>query len=187
VKKTKDFLVLEEFHELIDRAVQQRWERDGRYSAKDILGDIRSDGKIWEAIAKQFAERVATTAIRQHMKTREPDTDPAQQKFPFANEVPIPSITYKGTKVSTLRATGEEYRCHEKWYENRLKGTVKRSKYDKKTLARIKGLGRIVGKYCETDTNATVRTVIEERHKRLEELRKQRSQRLSRALREPGR
>jgi hypothetical protein len=144
VRNPKDKLILEEFRAMIDKAAQERWERDGRYSAKDILDDVRSDEKLWKAIAEQFAERIATTAIRERMKARQPDRDPAQLKFPFANEIPVPSINFKGTVVSTLRASSEEYLWFEGWFEKQQKGIERRNKADKKTLARVHRLGRIV-------------------------------------------
>lgn len=173
--KLNDARVLQdEFRELVSRAVQERWERDGRYSARDILSDIRCDEKVWRAIADQFAERAATVVIRRHMTARQPENDPAQERFPFAKELPVPSITYKGTIVSTLRATADEYIWYTDWYERRLEGTVKRSRFDKKTLARVKRFGRIVEKYRETNHSMSIRAIIEARQERLAALRKKR-------------
>lgn len=162
----------EEFRELVSKAADERWKKEGRYSARDILSDIRCDEKVWRAIADEFAERAATVVIRRHMAAREPDNDPAQEKFPFAKELPVPSINFKGTIVSTLRATAEEYVWYTDWYERRLTGTTKRSKFDKKTLARVKRLRRLVEK--ESKPGMTVRAIIEERQERLAELRKRR-------------
>jgi hypothetical protein len=174
-KQTEGTRVLvEEFRELVAKAAQDRWEREGRYSAKDILEDIRADEKVWRAIADQFAERAATFVIRRQMSAREPENDPAQEKFPFAKELPVPSITYKGTIVSTLRATADEYVWYQNWYEKRLAGTVKRSRFDRKTLARAKRFGRVVEKYREIGPTMGVRAIIEARQERLAELRKRR-------------
>jgi hypothetical protein len=166
-----------EFRELVNKAVHERWTRDGRYSAKEILSDIRCDEKVWRAIADQFAERAAAVVIRRQMTVREPENDPAQEKFPFANELPVPSITYKGTIVSTFRATADEYVWFENWYERRLAGTVKRSRFDKKTLAKVKRFGRVVERYHDVNPGMGVREIIEARQERLVALRKQRSKR----------
>jgi hypothetical protein len=170
-------VLVAEFRELVSKAAQERWERDGRYSAKEILEDIRADEKVWRTIADQFAERAATLVIRRQMSAREPEGDPAQEKFPFAEELPVPSITYKGTIVSTLRATANEYVWYENWYEKRLAGTVKRSRFDKRTLVKVKRFGRIVEKYREVDSSMGVRAIIEARQERLAELRKRRKAR----------
>jgi hypothetical protein len=166
-----------EFRELVSKAVEERWERDGRYSAKEILSDIRCDEKVWRAIAEQFAERAATVAIRRHMAAREPKPDPAQESFAFAKELPVPSITYKGSTVSTLRATAEEYSWHTDWYERRLTGTLKRSRFDKNTLAKLKRFGLVVDKYREADPTISVRAIIEARQARLAKLRAERRKR----------
>ena len=183
MNKQKAALILEEFYHLVDKATEERRERDGRYSAKDILNDIRADERLWRAIADQLAERVATTAIHRRIKARQPDTDPAQQKFPFASEIPIPWINFKGTIVSTLRASADEYIWFEGWYEKQLNGTEQRNKTDKKTLARVKRLGRIVRTYQEEHPGLGVREIIVARQERLAELRKKRSQRASKAAR----
>jgi len=168
----KDDRVLEvEFRELVNKAVQDRWDRDGRYSAKDILKDIRSHEKTWIAIA----ERLATLAIRKQIAARELGVDPAQEKFAFVKELPVSSITYKGTVVSILRASAEEFMWHTKWYRRRLAGIVKKSKAEKKTLARLERVDRLVGKYREDDPNISIREVIEARHERLAALRKKRT------------
>lgn len=166
-----------QFRELVNNALEERWTRDGRYSAKDILSDIRCDEKVWRAIAEQFAQRAAAVVIRRQMTAREPENDPAQERFPFAKELPVPSITYKGSIVSTLRASADEYVWYTNWYERRLAGTVKRSRFDKKTLAKVKRFGRVVEKYRDENPGMDVRAIIEARQERLAALRKRRSKR----------
>jgi hypothetical protein len=171
--KTEHLLELQ-FRELVGNALEERWKRDGRYSAKDILADIRTNDDVWKAMAEQFAQRAAVNAIHRQMAARDPGVDPAQERFPFAKELPVPSITYKGSVVSTLRSTAEEYLWFSNWYEHRHTGTVKRSKYDKKTLAKIKRFARIVEKYRGDDPDITVQAVFQARQERLDALRKQR-------------
>ena len=35
-----------EFLELVTKATEERWEREGRYSAQEILNDIRGNEKV---------------------------------------------------------------------------------------------------------------------------------------------
>jgi hypothetical protein len=164
------------FLELVTRATQERWEREGRYSAQEILNDIRGDEKVWRSVADLLAEKAASAVIKRQMKAREPERDPAQEKFAFANELPVLSIQYKGSIVSTLRATAAEFAWYSDWYEKRHKGTVKRTKHDKHTLARVQRLARLVDSYTETNPGITVREIIEARQAKLEALRKRRRQ-----------
>ena len=163
-----------QFRALVSNALDERWQRDGRYSAKDILTDIRTNDEVWQAMAEHFAQRAAVIAIRHQMATRDPAIDPAQERFPFAKELPVPSIMYKGSVVSTLRSTADEYLWFSRWYERRHNGTVKRSKYDKKTLARIQRFARIIEKYQGDDPTMTVQRIFQVRQERLEALRQQR-------------
>ena len=100
--------VEQEFRNLVQAAVDQRWEREGRYSAKEILADIRenqANDDLWQLMAEQLAARAAAGAIQRQMKVRTQTVHPAQQAFPFAGELPVPAINYKRSVVSTLRAT----------------------------------------------------------------------------------
>lgn len=172
----KDFRALEtEFRDLIMRAAEGRLLREGRYSANDILNDVRSDEQFWQTIAEGFAQRAATAIIHRQLASRKAELPHSQQAFSFVKELPVPTITYKGAVVSTLRATPEEYAWYTGWYERRLNGTVKRSRFDKKTLARLKRFGRIVDKYRTNDPNVSLRAVLEARQTRLEKLRLQRA------------
>jgi hypothetical protein len=166
-----------EFRELISAALEERWKKEGRYSAKDILEDIRSNEKLWRAMAEQLAHRAATTLIRRRMASRDPGIDPAQERFPFAKDLPVPTIMYKGSVVSTLRCTAAEYLWFSNWYEHRHTGTVKRSRHDKKTLARVQRFARIVEKYRGDDPDASMEKVFRLRQEKLEALRKQRKNR----------
>ena len=136
-----------EFLELVTRATQERWDRDGRYSAQEILSDIRSNEQVWRSVAESLAEKAASAVIKRQMKAREPERDAAQDKFAFASELPVPSIQFKGSIVSTLRATAAEFAWYSDWYEKRHEGTVKRTKHDNRTLARVKRLARLVDRY----------------------------------------
>jgi hypothetical protein len=170
-------LVELQFRKLVSEALEERWRKDGRYSAKDILADLQNHEEVWKAMAAQLAQRAAVVAIRRQMAARDPGIDPAQEKFQFAKELPVSSITYKGSVVSTLRSTADEYIWFSNWYERRHTGTVKRSKFDKKTLAKIKRLARIVEKYRGDGSEVTVRSVFQARQDRLDALRKQRRNR----------
>jgi hypothetical protein len=163
-----------EFRETVGNALEERWKTEGRYSAKEILGDVRANEQLWQKMTELFAQQAAVVAIRREMAKRDPGVHPSQEQFPFARELPVPSITYKGSVVSTLRSSAEEFIWFSNWYEHRYKGQIKRSKFDKKTLARIKRFERLVLKYRGDDPQISVEGVVRTRQERLEGLRKQR-------------
>lgn len=163
-----------EFRELVGNALEERWKAEGRYSAKEILADVRANGEIWQKMMELLAQQAAVVAIRREMARRDPGVHPSQERFEFANELPVPSITYKGSVVSTLRSTADEFMWFSNWYEHRYRGQVKRSKFDKKTLARIKRFERVVERYRGSDPNLSIEGIVKARRERLERLRKQR-------------
>ena len=163
-----------EFRETVGGALEERWKTEGRYSAKDILADVRANEQLWQRMTELFAQQAAVVAIRREIARRDPGVHPSQERFPFAKELPVPSITYKGSIVSTLKSTAEEFIWFSNWYEHRYKGQIKRSKFDKKTLARIKRFERLVLKYRGDDPQVVMEAIVRARQERLEGLRKQR-------------
>ena len=163
-----------EFRETVGSALEERWKTEGRYSAKDILADVRSNEQLWQKITELFAQQAAVVAIRREIARRDPGVHPSQERFPFAKELPVPSITYKGSIVSTLKSTAEEFIWFSNWYEHRYRGQIKRSRFDKKTLARIKRFERLVLKYRGDDPQVGMEAIVRARQERLEGLRKQR-------------
>jgi len=163
-----------EFRGMVGNALEERWKTEGRYSAKEILADVRANDELWKKMMELFAQQAAVVAIRREMARRDPGVHPSQERFPFAKELPVPSITYKGSIVSTLRSTADEFIWFSTWYEHRYKGQVKRSKFDKKTLARIKRFERVVEKYRGDDPQISMEAIVKARQERLEGLRKQR-------------
>jgi len=163
-----------EFRRLVGDALEERWKTEGRYSAKEILNDVRANSELWQQMMELFAQQAAVGAIRREMKRRDPGVHPSQESFEFAKELPVSSITYKGSIVLTLRSTADEFAWFSKWYEHRYTGQVKRSKFDKKTLARIKRFEKVVEKYCGSDTPVSIEEIVKARQQRLEKLRKQR-------------
>jgi len=170
-----------QFRALVQAAVDERWQRDGRYSAKDILADVRVKEDLWKRMAEQLAKRAAVSVIQRQMKARVPSIHPAQEAFAFAKELPVPLITYKGTVVSTLRATADEYLWFSHWSQQRHKGTIRRSKVDKKELARIERFARVIQRDRGDDPKVTIEDIVRTRQERLEALRKQRKNKLRNA------
>jgi hypothetical protein len=173
-----------EFRNLVQTVVDQRWEREGRYSAKEILEDVRdnkANDKLWHLMAEQLAKRAAVSVIQHQMKTRTQTVHPAQQAFAFAGELPVPAITYKRAVVATLRATAEEYLWFAHWSQRRHQGTVRRSKVDKKELAKIERFARIVENNRGDDPNVTIEEIVSKRQERLAAFKKQRKNKKRRA------
>lgn len=162
------------FRALVESAVAERWEREGRFSAKDILADVRSDEEVWRGMLEQWAQQAAATAIRRQIAARDHGAHPSQGRFPFADELPLAAITYKGSVVATSRSTADEYLWFSRWYEKRHTGTVRRSGVDKKTLAKVQRLARIVEKYEAAQPGMTLQEILLLRQERLNALHKQR-------------
>lgn len=68
-----------EFRELVANALEERWKAEGRYSAKEILVDVRANGEIWQKMMELLAQQAAVVAIRREMARRDPGVHPSQE------------------------------------------------------------------------------------------------------------
>jgi hypothetical protein len=142
--------------------------RKGSFTGADIAADIiQSEPELWQEARDVLAtEKLISMA---NGTLRGPLHEPNSAQLPLAGFEDMPKYIRAGKKWVDIRdANAKQLAEFSEWYRERVERNAERTKRDKRILADVERLSRILSRYDRKTPGITVSQVLEIREVRAE-------------------